>query len=139
MAVPDDVLAEQAKLNAADIWVFIYPLWWTDCPAILKGWFDRVWSVGYAYTPDHTLPGTQRPAQKALALCTAGHTELQLRESGCYQAIETTMIKDRLTTRSLEQKLVIFGGSADLTPQEWSDKRQQHLDKAYELGSKPLR
>jgi NAD(P)H dehydrogenase (quinone) len=33
--VPDDVAAEHAKLNAADVWAFIYPVWWADCPARL--------------------------------------------------------------------------------------------------------
>ena len=45
----DDVLAEQAKINAADAIAFIYPVFWTEAPAKLVGWFDRVWSYGFAY------------------------------------------------------------------------------------------
>jgi len=40
--VPDDVKAEQDKVDRADALVFVYPVWWSDCPAKLKGWFDRV-------------------------------------------------------------------------------------------------
>ena len=50
LPVPDDVAAEQAKIAQAEALVFIYPVWWSDCPAKLKGWFDRVWTFGYAYT-----------------------------------------------------------------------------------------
>jgi NAD(P)H dehydrogenase (quinone) len=35
--VPPDVAAEQEKLNRADGLVLIYPVWWSDCPAKLKG------------------------------------------------------------------------------------------------------
>lgn len=49
LPVPPDIEAEQAKINRADGLVFIYPVWWSDCPAKLKGWFDRVLSCGYAY------------------------------------------------------------------------------------------
>ncbi|MET7992981.1 NAD(P)H-dependent oxidoreductase [Amycolatopsis sp. NPDC005232] len=48
-AVPDDVRAEQAKLTWADAVVFQFPLWWYGTPAMLKGWFDRVFVKGYAY------------------------------------------------------------------------------------------
>ncbi len=51
-AVPDDVAAEQAKIDAAGALVFVYPVWWSDCPAKLKGWFDRVLTYGYAYFYD---------------------------------------------------------------------------------------
>ena len=44
-----DVLAEQAKINASDAIVFIYPVFWSEAPAKLVGWFDRVWSYGFAY------------------------------------------------------------------------------------------
>jgi NAD(P)H dehydrogenase (quinone) len=46
---PDDVLREQERVSGADALAFIYPVWWTDCPAILKGWFDRLLTYGYAY------------------------------------------------------------------------------------------
>lgn len=52
MPVPDDVNKEQEKIQRSDALVFIYPVWWSDCPCILKGWFDRVWSNGYAYFYD---------------------------------------------------------------------------------------
>ena len=49
LPIPQDVLAEHAKIEKADCIIFLYPVWWSDCPAKLKGWFDRVYSVGYAY------------------------------------------------------------------------------------------
>lgn len=44
-----DVAAEQQKLLAADAVIFHFPLWWFAMPAILKGWFDRVYAYGFAY------------------------------------------------------------------------------------------
>lgn len=44
-----DIKTEQEKINSADYIIFQFPLWWTDVPAILKGWFDRVFSNGFAY------------------------------------------------------------------------------------------
>lgn len=44
-----DILAEQRKLDWADTVVVQFPLWWHGMPAILKGWFDRVFVEGYAY------------------------------------------------------------------------------------------
>ena len=29
--------------------VLTYPTWWAGQPAMLKGWFDRVWVIGVAY------------------------------------------------------------------------------------------
>ncbi|POS68531.1 NAD(P)H dehydrogenase (quinone) [Diaporthe helianthi] len=48
-ALTDDVKAEQAKLVWADAVVLLFPLWWFSMPAILKGWFERVYSAGHAY------------------------------------------------------------------------------------------
>lgn len=44
-----DIAAEQEKVLAADAVVFQFPLWWYGMPAIMKGWFDRVWAFGLAY------------------------------------------------------------------------------------------
>ena len=55
LPVPADVRAEQEKINASDAIAFIYPVFWTDVPAKLKGWFDRVWTYGFAYGEDRTM------------------------------------------------------------------------------------
>lgn len=48
-ALPADVLSEQSRLERADALVVIYPVYWWSMPAILKGWFDRVFTNGWAY------------------------------------------------------------------------------------------
>lgn len=32
-----------------DTLVLVYPTWWSAQPAMLKGWFDRVWACGVAW------------------------------------------------------------------------------------------
>ena len=49
---PDDIRAQQEKVSQADGIVFIHPSWWSGPPAILKGWIDRVLSMGFAYMVD---------------------------------------------------------------------------------------
>jgi NAD(P)H dehydrogenase (quinone) len=45
----DDVREEQRKIEWADTLVFHFPMWWFGPPAILKGWFDRVLTQGFAF------------------------------------------------------------------------------------------
>lgn len=45
----EDVKREQEKLLWADTVIFQFPLWWMGMPAILKGWIERVYSLGFAY------------------------------------------------------------------------------------------
>ncbi|NLU70904.1 NAD(P)H-dependent oxidoreductase [Streptomyces sp. HNM0574] len=44
-----DIRAEQDKLRWADGVVLHFPLWWHGPPAVLKGWFDRVFTKGFAF------------------------------------------------------------------------------------------
>ncbi|MEU6248471.1 NAD(P)H oxidoreductase [Glycomyces sp. NPDC047010] len=45
----DEVHAHVARVHAADVIVTVFPVWWFGLPALLKGWFDRVWNYGLAY------------------------------------------------------------------------------------------
>jgi NAD(P)H dehydrogenase (quinone) len=38
-----------ARLRAAEALVLCFPTWWYGMPAILKGYFDRVWARGVAF------------------------------------------------------------------------------------------
>ncbi|MFJ3922088.1 NAD(P)H oxidoreductase [Streptomyces sp. NPDC090022] len=44
-----EVHAHMARVDAADLIVVVFPLWWFGLPAILKGWIDRVWNNGFSY------------------------------------------------------------------------------------------
>lgn len=44
-----EIQGEMDKLIWCDTLILQFPLWWLGMPAILKGWVDRVFAVGYAY------------------------------------------------------------------------------------------
>ena len=46
---PKDVIAQWEKLENAQGLAFIAPVFWLHFPAILKGWFERVFAYGDAY------------------------------------------------------------------------------------------
>ena len=49
---PKDVRRHQEAVARADGLIFIAPIFWMGLPAILKGWFERVFTYGFAYTLD---------------------------------------------------------------------------------------
>ncbi|KAG0672100.1 hypothetical protein C6P45_004115 [Maudiozyma exigua] len=85
-----DVVLEQEKLKWADMVIFQFPLWWFTMPAILKGWFDRVFTSGYAYnvgTHTDTRYGDRygegiMAGKKAFCIITAGGREEHFSERG---------------------------------------------------------
>jgi NAD(P)H dehydrogenase (quinone) len=44
-----DLLQAQQDITDASHLVFVYPTWWGTYPALLKGFFDRVFLPGYAF------------------------------------------------------------------------------------------
>jgi putative NADPH-quinone reductase len=46
-----NVSQQVERLKQAEALVLLFPTWWFSFPAMLKGWFDRVWGPGIAY--DH--------------------------------------------------------------------------------------
>ena len=51
---PRDVTEQQSKVAQADALAFIAPMYFVGFPAILKGWIERVFTLGFAFglTPD---------------------------------------------------------------------------------------
>jgi NAD(P)H dehydrogenase (quinone) len=132
LPVPGDVKDEQAKLNRAQGLAFVFPVWWSDCPAKLKGWFDRVLTCGYAYVYDaEGTRSTKIAIQKALVLCPAGHTAEHLEEIGIAESMRRVMLNDRLLGIGVERAhLEILGGMMPLD----DTYRDRNLRRAYDLG-----
>ena len=67
-----DIVAEQENLRWADLVLFQYPVWWRSPPAILKGWFERVLSLGFAYTFERTYASGGLAGKRAMVAVTTG-------------------------------------------------------------------
>lgn len=68
------VEAHVERLRAADALVLCFPVWWYGMPAILKGYFDRVWVNGVAFhlhAGGKMDPGLHR-LKKLGVVCTYG-------------------------------------------------------------------
>jgi NAD(P)H dehydrogenase (quinone) len=64
---------EMNKVLWADLLMFQFPLWWFSLPAILKGWVDRVFAMGFAYSDEKRFEtGVFRGKRAMLALTTGG-------------------------------------------------------------------
>ena len=133
LPVPPDVQAEHAKIEKADGLVFIFPNWWSDGPAKLKGWFDRVCVCGYAYVYENEeYPMSGLEIDRALVLCTAGHTCEHLEETGVLESMRRIYLHDRLRPEIgiARADMVVLGGMAE----GGESVRQKNLARAYQLG-----
>lgn len=126
-----DVRFEQDKLRRADALALLYPLWWGDVPARLKGWFDRVFTQGFAYQFEGGKFEGLLKLKKALALVSAGDTVENLEAGGLAAAMRRVMLDNRLRGCGVaEAELAILGGLQDAD----EALRQRNLEKAYALG-----
>lgn len=62
----------QDKIKAANRLLFIYPTWWQNLPAILKGFLDRVFTSGFGFIYKNNLPVGVLKGKKAAAFTTSG-------------------------------------------------------------------
>lgn len=78
----EDVLRERERLSDVDVFAFVYPFWFNAPPAILKGYVDRVFSMGFGFKPG---PGGNAPAlagRKLISITTSGAPDHWVRDTG---------------------------------------------------------
>ena len=72
----EDVKREIARLERADLVIFQFPIWWHSHPAMLKGWFDRVFVNGGLYTSAMRYERGYFRGKKAMCSVTTGAPEV---------------------------------------------------------------
>ena len=87
--VPEDVKIEQEHLVWANALVLVYPLWWAGMPAILRGYLDRVFSYGFAYTANESGIVGLFSNKRVIMINTIGAPESVYLENGMLNALET--------------------------------------------------
>lgn len=83
-----DVVIEQDHVRWADILVFIYPIWWGRMPAVTCGYFDRVFSKGFAYDCDAQGLKKLLIGKKVCIINTFGAPVSEYEKSGALKSLE---------------------------------------------------
>ncbi len=134
---PKDVIAQWEKLKNAQGLAFISPVFWLHFPAILKGWFERVFAYGDAYAL--TLEGWGGEAkgrvplllhEKALVISTTLFSEKDYKSD--WEAPMTRIIDDwglRYPGVKKVEHVYFYG-----VPVVDDDTRKSYLERAYKLG-----
>ncbi|WP_457322804.1 NAD(P)H-dependent oxidoreductase [Roseateles sp. P5_E11] len=77
-----DIVRAQALVAAADVLLLQFPYWWYGPPAILKGWFDRVLTYGFAYEDGRLFETGLLKGRYAMVSMTTGGTQEELEADG---------------------------------------------------------
>lgn len=101
--------AEIRKLEACDLLVFSFPLWWFGLPAILKGWVDRVFAYKRIYGDGRWYDQGIGRGKRALVLMTTGSPASAFRSGGLHTPLESILAP-------VHHGIFWFNGFAPLRP-----------------------
>jgi len=87
--VPAEVKAEQDEILWADHLIFIYPTWWWSMPAMMKGYVDRVFVPGFAFSVDDQGIRGLLEGKKVWIIQTTGSDQAYIEENGLGKMIKT--------------------------------------------------
>lgn len=122
-----DVQAERARLDSADAITFLYPIWFNGPPAILKGYIDRVFGMGFGY--DAVMGGTEPrlTGKRFFSISASGAPEAWFKETGAMDALLklTDLHLCQVTGMTFVDHLHLGGLHAALRP----DEIKQRLDR----------
>ena len=88
--LPQDIKAEQEHIAWADVMTVIHPVWWTGLPAMFKGYIDRVFCYGFAYSFDDNGLVPQLKGKKVMIVNTQGTPKVAYDASGMFEAMKMT-------------------------------------------------
>lgn len=100
--VSEDVKTEQDFISWADQIIFVYPIWWTGMPAIIKGYIDRVFSYGFAYRYDQGVQKGLLTGKKTVIVNSHGKSNAEYQAMGMDKALALTSDTGIFTYSGLE-------------------------------------
>lgn len=111
--VSEEVKTEQDFISWADQIIFVYPIWWTGMPAIMKGYIDRVFSYGFAYRYDQGVQKGLLTGKKTVIVNSHGKSNAVYQAMGMDKALALTSDTGIFTYCGLEIKKHFYFDKAD--------------------------
>ena len=131
--VADEVKNEQDFISWADRIVFVYPIWWTGMPAIMKGYIDRVFSYGFAYRYDQGVQKGLLTGKQTIIINSHGKSNAEYEAMGMDKALMLTSDTGIFTYCGLEIKEHFYFDKADRATDEsifeWINQLKVLFDK----------
>jgi NAD(P)H dehydrogenase (quinone) len=127
--VVDDVKQEQEFITWADCITFIYPIWWTGLPALMKGYIDRVFSYGFAYIYNQGIQKGLLTGKQTVIINTHGKSEYEA--IGMDTALQLTSDKGIYTYSGLEVVEHFFLDKADKSIPENLENWTTHIKSVF--------
>jgi NAD(P)H dehydrogenase (quinone) len=81
-----DLQAEMDKVKQADVIIVHFPLWWGGPPAVLKGWFERVFAMGFAWDSNNRFKKGLLKGKKILLCVSVGDPKSFYSPEGMHKA-----------------------------------------------------
>ena len=132
--VPEDIKTEQEHIQWADAITFVYPVWWFQMPAILKGYIDRVFARGFAYTiTEKGLEGLLQ-GRKVNVINTTGGLEAHYIQAGYNDALKKTIDMGTFEVCGMEVVLHKFFYAVPFV----TDKDRKEMLEEFEKSRIPL-
>lgn len=82
-----DVVAERERLADADGFILVYPFWFNAPPAILKGYVDRVFGMGFGYAPGRGGTEPLLKGRSLFSVSTSGAPDRWVNSTGALKGL----------------------------------------------------
>lgn len=126
-APADDAVAERALLKEARVFAFVYPFWINAPPAILKGYVDRVFGLGFAYGPKGSANQPLLTGRKMISFTSSGAPTEWVKKTGAWDAERAVFDQHLAALSGLEVLDHIHSGG--IVPGIRADVVERHLER----------
>jgi NAD(P)H dehydrogenase (quinone) len=70
------------------VFALVYPIWFNAPPAILKGYFDRVFSMGFGFEPVFGGTEPRLKGRRLISFTTSGSPDFWMHDTGALEGLK---------------------------------------------------